>query len=167
MLEEHDEIVVCIACVDSGMKVHLHLDRQRKLDAGVARHVEHEIDVLLHELRRESRREIVAQESLGLVLHERCAGSGAAHHIEERCARDAGGLAENQRFGHHLREHGDHQVDRELHGSSLLSVTDVMDGRTDRCDDCLDVVERLARTGDDKAQVASSHDARVAADGCT
>ena len=80
-------------------------------------------------------------------------GAPAANITRGRCARDAGHLAENKCFGHHLREYGDHQVDRELHGPGLLSVPDVMDGRTDRSEHCLDVLERLARTGDDEGQV--------------
>ena len=52
---------------------------------------------------------------------------------------DAGGLAEHERLGHHLRESRDHQVDRELDDPSLLAVADVVDGRADRADDRLDV----------------------------
>ena len=55
---------------------------------------------------------------------------------------DAGGLAEHERLGHHLRQHRDHQVDRELDDPGLLSVTDVVDGRPDRADDRLDALER-------------------------
>ena len=165
--EERDEVVVGVAGLDRRTEVRLHLSRQRKLEAGFVGGVEHEIDVLLHQRRRERRREVVTQERLRLVLHERRADGGARYHFEERCAGDAGGLAEDQRLGDRLRKHRDHQVDRELHGPSLLSVADMMDRRTDRPDHRLDVVERLARSGDDEAQVSRAHDARVAADGCT
>ena len=88
-----------------------------------------------------------------------------AHHLEERRTTDAGRFTEHERLGHQLRQPRDHRVDRELHDPSLLSLPDMMDGRTDRPDQRFDFVERLTRAGDDEAQVAGAYDARVAADG--
>ena len=102
--EERHEVVVCVAGLDRRAKVRLQLRRHRELDAGVARRVEDQVDVLLHQRRRERRRVVVAQQRLGLVLDERRAGGRAPHHLEERRARDARGLAEHERLRHQLRE---------------------------------------------------------------
>jgi hypothetical protein len=145
--------------------VRLHLSGQRQLDAGLVRRVEREVDVLLHERRRERRREVVPHERLGLVLDERGADGRAPHHLEQRRARDVGGLAEHERLGHQLREPGDHQVDRELDDPSLLAVADAVHGRPDREEDGLGAIDVPAFTGDDEGQLAGAHDGRVAAHG--
>ena len=113
--EERDEIVVSVAGIDSRAKVRLHLARQRKLHAvpraaSSTRSMSFSMSAVVN----------VAEKSLrsraSVLYFTNGAPAASSHHLEERCARDAGRLAENKCFGHHLREYGDHQFDRELHG---------------------------------------------------
>src|SRR2546423_41051 len=84
MQEQRDEVVVAVTGLDRGAQALLHLPGHRQLDACLVRCIEHEVDVLLHQRRRECGGEVVAQKRLGLVLDERRTGRGAPHHLEQR-----------------------------------------------------------------------------------
>ena len=165
MAEERHEVVVSVACLDRGAEERLDLPRQGQQDAAGLSRVEHEVDVLLHQVRGERSRVVVAQQRLGLVLDERRADGRVAHRLEQCSPGNTGRLPENERLGHQLREPGDDKVDRELHDASLLRVADDVDGRPDRAQHRLGAVESGTRSRDDEGEVPGQHDAGVAAHG--
>src|SRR6187401_1485106 len=125
--EERDEVLVTVSALDGVLEQVAELLGEGQLDALLGGKVEHEPDVLQHQVGRERGGVVPVEQRLRLVLHEARADHRRADRLEQLVPVDSAQLAQHERLAEELGRSADQDLEDELGDARGLFLTDIKD----------------------------------------